>query len=54
MSYKAFMVGAGIGNLSAAVCLICDGEWDGSDITVYGLKTHGANDGKLVADFAGE
>jgi oleate hydratase len=48
------MIGAGIGNLAAAVYLIRDGQWDGSDITIYGLETHGANDGQPVADLAGE
>jgi oleate hydratase len=54
MSRHAHMIGAGIGNLAAAVYLIRDGKWDGSDITIYGLETHGANDGQPVADFAGE
>jgi oleate hydratase len=54
MSHHAHMIGAGIGNLAAAAYLIRDGEWDGSDITIYGLETHGANDGQPVADFAGE
>ena len=54
MSHRAHMIGAGIGNLAAAVYLIRDGQWDGSNITIYGLETHGANDGQPVAEFAGE
>ena len=45
MTRKAYMIGAGIGSLSAAVYLIRDGGWDGSAITILGLDTHGANDG---------
>ncbi|MFT8638945.1 oleate hydratase [Bifidobacterium sp.] len=51
---KAYMIGAGIGNLSAAVYLIRDGKWDGSDITIMGLEDHGANDGGTVKDFENE
>ena len=54
MSHHAHMIGAGIGNLAAAAYLIRDGKWAGPDITIYGLETHGANDGQPVADFAGE
>ena len=54
MSHKAFMIGAGIGNLSAAVYLIRDGRWNGSDITIMGLDMHGANDGQAAAEFAKE
>ena len=54
MSHKAFMIGAGIGKLSAAVYLIRDDKWKGSDITIMGLEMHGANDGQAAADFARE
>lgn len=54
MSHKAYMIGAGIGNLSAAIYLIRDGHWKGEDITIMGLETHGANDGQLAADFSKE
>ena len=51
LSHKAYMIGAGIGNLSAAVYLIRDGEWSGEDITIMGLDMHGANDGESAATF---
>lgn len=51
---KAYMIGAGIGNLSAAVYLIRDGHWDGSNITIMGLEKHGANDGNTVQEFENE
>nr|WP_081051132.1 oleate hydratase [Rhodococcus erythropolis] len=51
LSHKAYMIGAGIGNLSAAVYLIRDGEWNGEDITIMGLDMHGANDGESAATF---
>lgn len=54
MTRKAYMIGAGIGNLAAAVYLIRDGKWDGSQITIMGLETHGANDGAPVKDFESE
>lgn len=54
MAHKAYMIGAGIGNLSAAVYLIRDGGWSGADITIMGLEMHGANDGQKAADFAKE
>ncbi|WP_331715339.1 oleate hydratase [Rhodococcus sp. EPR-134] len=52
LSHKAYMIGAGIGNLSAAVYLIRDGEWNGEDITIMGLDMHGANDGESAATFS--
>ena len=48
------MIGAGIGNLAAAVYLIRDGGWRGDQITILGLETHGANDGAAVKEFEGE
>ncbi|TQF68584.1 oleate hydratase [Rhodococcus spelaei] len=45
------MIGAGIGNLAAAIYLIRDGGWDGEDITIMGLDMHGANDGESAATF---
>ena len=45
------MIGAGIGNLAAAVYLIRDGGWRGDQITILGLDTHGANDGAAVKKF---
>src|SRR5664279_2450716 len=54
MTRKAYLVGAGIGNLSAAVYLIRDGGWDGSQITVLGLDAHGANDGARVTAYETE
>jgi len=54
MTRSAYLIGAGIGSLSAAVYLIRDGGWDGSQITVLGLDTHGANDGAKVAAYEAE
>lgn len=54
MTRKAYLIGAGIGSLSAAVYLIRDGGWDGSQITVMGLDTHGANDGAQVSAYETE
>ncbi len=54
MTRKAYLVGAGIGSLSAAVYLIRDGGWDGSQITILGLDSHGANDGAEVAAYETE
>ena len=48
------MIGAGIGNLAAAVYLIRDGGWRGDQITILGLETHGANDGAAVKEFENE
>lgn len=54
MAQKAVMIGAGIGNLSAAFYLIRDGEWEGKYITIIGLDGHGANDGDTVDKFEAE
>ncbi|MGO1385534.1 MAG: oleate hydratase [Arachnia sp.] len=54
MTQKAYLIGAGIGSLSAAVYLIRDGGWDGSQITILGLDTHGANDGNKLTAFETE
>ena len=54
MTQKAFMIGSGIGNLSAAFYLIRDGKWDGKQITIIGLDKHGANDGDDAAKFEAE
>jgi len=51
MTRRAYLIGAGIGNLSAAVYLIRDGGWDGAQISVLGLDTHGANDGAKVTAY---
>ncbi|AEV94877.1 oleate hydratase [Pediococcus claussenii] len=51
---KAYMIGTGIGNLAAGIYLIRDGGWSGSQITMFGLETHGANDGAAVADYENE
>ncbi|MDR2930811.1 MAG: oleate hydratase [Propionibacteriaceae bacterium] len=53
-SAAAYMIGAGIGNLAAAVYLIRDGHWQGSQITIMGLDTHGANDGAQVSQYETE
>lgn len=42
---KAIMIGAGIANMAAAVYLIQEGKWHGSQITFYSLDDHGSNDG---------
>lgn len=54
MSQKAYMIGMGIGNLAAGIYLIRDGHWKGSQITMFGLDTHGANDGMKVKDYESE
>lgn len=54
MTRNAYMIGTGIGNLAAAVYLIRDGGWDGHQITMLGLDTHGANDGAATKDFETE
>ncbi|WIY81718.1 oleate hydratase [Propionimicrobium sp. PCR01-08-3] len=54
MTSKAYMIGTGIGNLAAACYLIRDGGWEGSQITMLGLDTHGANDGAAAKDFEDE
>ncbi|MHC5373930.1 oleate hydratase [Enterococcus sp. LJL120] len=51
---KALMIGTGIGNLAAGIYLIRDGGFQGSQITMYGLETHGANDGNTVAAYEDE
>jgi oleate hydratase len=51
---KAYMIGAGIGNLAAAVYLIRDGHWKGDQITIMGLDDHGANDGSSSKQFSQE
>mgnify|MGYP001038975990 CR=1 FL=1 len=54
MVQKAYMIGSGVGNLAAGVYLIRDGGWNGDQITMYGLNTHGANDGAPVANYLDE
>ncbi|MDN6900421.1 oleate hydratase [Oenococcus sicerae] len=54
MTQHAYMIGSGIGNLAAAVYLIRDGGWSGDQITMYGLNTHGANDGDTVEAYTKE
>ncbi len=54
MTQHAYMIGSGIGNLAAAVYLIRDGGWSGDQITIYGLNTHGANDGDTVEAYTKE
>ncbi|OIK85548.1 oleate hydratase [Oenococcus oeni] len=54
MTQHAYMIGTGIGNLSAGIYLIRDGKWSGKQITMYGLNTHGANDGNLVEEYTKE
>lgn len=54
MTRKAYMIGTGIGNLAAGIYLIRDGGFKGSQITMMGLETHGANDGAAAADYANE
>ena len=54
MAQHAYMIGTGIGNLAAGIYLIRDGGWDGSQITMLGLETHGANDGQATKDFVNE
>ncbi|KGB51103.1 isomerase [Leuconostoc mesenteroides P45] len=47
---KAVMIGAGLANMAAAVYLIQEGHWSGSDITFYALDQHGSNDGDVTKD----
>ncbi|BDR58138.1 oleate hydratase [Xylocopilactobacillus apicola] len=54
MVRKAYMIGTGIGNLAAGIYLIRDGQWDGNQITMYGVNKHGANDGAAFANYQGE
>ncbi|RXI78240.1 oleate hydratase [Levilactobacillus suantsaii] len=51
---KAVMIGAGLANMAAAVYLIQEGHWNGSQITFYGADMHGANDGGPTDDFTNE
>lgn len=51
---KAVMIGAGLANMAAAVYLIQEAHWQGSQITFYGADLHGANDGGPTADFTDE
>lgn len=50
---KVIMIGAGLANMAAAVYLIQEGHWHGSQITFYSLDDHGSNDGS-AADKAAE
>ncbi|MGV0168988.1 oleate hydratase [Furfurilactobacillus sp. WILCCON 0119] len=54
MAQHAYMIGTGIGNLAAGLYLIRDGGWNSDQITMYGLETHGANDGAPTADYTNE
>ncbi|MCF6165248.1 Oxidoreductase Myosin-crossreactive antigen-like protein [Furfurilactobacillus rossiae] len=54
MAQHAYMIGTGIGNLAAGIYLIRDGGWHGDQITMYGLETHGANDGDTVTGYENE
>ena len=54
MTQHAYMIGTGIGNLAAGLYLIRDGGWHGDQITMYGLETHGANDGDAVTNYETE
>ncbi len=54
MTQKAYMIGSGIGNLSAAFYLIRDGKWHGDQIVIMGLDKHGANDGDVAEAFEHE
>ncbi|KRL00915.1 oleate hydratase [Liquorilactobacillus capillatus] len=51
---KAIMIGAGLANMAAAVYLIQEGHWKGSQITFYSLDDHGANDGTTTASMTDE
>ncbi|WP_311406499.1 oleate hydratase [Liquorilactobacillus uvarum] len=51
---KAIMIGAGLANMAAAVYLIQEGHWKGSQITFYSLDDHGSNDGAETADMTDE
>ncbi|MYV04714.1 oleate hydratase [Furfurilactobacillus milii] len=54
MAQHAYMIGTGIGNLATGIYLIRDGGWHGDQITMYGLETHGANDGDTVTGYENE
>lgn len=51
---KAIMIGAGLANMAAAVYLIQEGKWNGSNITFYALDDHGSNDGSTGSEQADE
>lgn len=51
---KAIMIGAGLSNMAAAVYLIQEGKWDGSQITFYSIDDHGSNDGSTGREQADE
>ncbi|WP_125681653.1 oleate hydratase [Levilactobacillus yonginensis] len=51
---KAVMIGAGLSNMAAAVYLIQEAHWNGSQITFYGADMHGANDGGETSAFNNE
>lgn len=51
---KAIMIGAGLANMAAAVYLIQEGHWNGSQITFYSIDDHGSNDGSAASDAANE
>lgn len=51
---KAIMIGAGLANMAAAVYLIQEGHFDGTNITFYSLDDHGSNDGSITTDQAEE
>ena len=51
---KAIMIGTGLANMAAAVYLIQEGHWNGSQITFYSIDDHGSNDGSAASDAANE
>lgn len=51
---KAYMIGMGLGNLAAAFYLIRDANFNPEDITLFGMDTHGANDGMLAKNYKDE
>ncbi|WP_057875310.1 oleate hydratase [Liquorilactobacillus aquaticus] len=51
---KAIMIGAGLANMAAAVYLIQEGHWKGTQITFYSLDDHGSNDGAETAAMTDE
>ena len=54
MKKKAIMIGAGLANMAAAVYLIQEGKWSGSNITFYALDKHGSNDGSAANEASEE
>lgn len=48
------MIGAGLANMAAAVYLIQEGKWSGSNITFYALDKHGSNDGSAANEASEE